>query len=565
MILRPYQDEAVQSALDVFDAKQSALIVLPTGCGKTVVAANIAKHYMDLGKILWIAHREELIFQGQDTLERVTGQNADIEMADAWATAGLFGSKIVVSTIQTQISGTNGGRMTRFNPDEFSLVVVDECHHAPSDSYRTMLEHYKQNSNVKILGLSATPDRLDEKALGQIFNDVAFDYGILDAINDGWLVPVKELPVSILDLDYSTVGSVAGELNGKDLARVLEEDKILYGMATPILDLCGDDKTLIFTASVVQAERMCSILNNEKPGSAEHVSAGTPKEVRRDLFARYKSRDFQYLANVGIATEGWDEPDVRYIAMARATKSRMLYAQVMGRMMRCLPGVVDGENLDTPEKRRAAIAASDKTECTILDFAGNAGKHKLVHPADVLGGTYSDEVVTRATENIERDGKPADLASELEKAERELARRHRLRQETEARKHIKGKSLYKVGSTDPFDVLDLVPCREPGWHKGRKPSDRQRAALEKFGINVHEDMSFTHASQLLDKLITRSKAGLPTYKQTKLLQGKGFGDELSQLTFRQASAIIDQIAKAKWITPKPAHRALMIHNARNSQ
>jgi superfamily II DNA or RNA helicase len=542
MKLRPYQQEARDRTLEAFKESQAVLVVLATGLGKTVIASHIADHYKDRGQIMLLAHREELISQGKRTLERVTGMAGEIEMADSWATRSLlWNSGVICSTIQTQIAGGNGGRMTRFNPNDFALVIVDEAHHATAPSYRKVMEHYRQNPAVKILGLTATPDRADEQALGQVFDDVSFEYDIADGIEDGWLVPVEQQAVYVEGLDFSEMRTTAGDLNGADLARVLEFEENLHGMTTPILDLCGDEKTLIFTATVAQAERMAEILNRHKPDSAEYVSGGTPKDYRRDLFKRYAQGDFQHLANVGVTTEGFDEPGIRHVIMARPTKSRSLYAQMIGRGTRPLPGLVDDG--ETPTERRVAIAESAKPTLTVLDFVGNAGRHILIHATDVLGGRYDDEIVELAERNIEDSGKPTDVASELVKAEREIERRRRMREEAAERAKIKIRSKHSTARVNPFDVFDTVPARERAWHKGRQPSAKQIAFLEKNGVDV-SGLSFAHASQLIDRIIKNREAGKPTFKQSKLL--RRFGYDPNEVTFQEATTIIDRIAANGW-------------------
>lgn len=544
MKLRDYQRDAVEKTLESFRTNQAVLLVLATGTGKTVIAGHIADHFKDHGRILLLAHREELVFQGLEKLERITGAASEIEMANSWAGKSTMwgGAKIIVSTIQTQIAGRDGGRMNRFDPNDFALVIIDEAHHATAKSYRKVNDYYRQNPNVRILGLTATPDRADEEALGQVFDDVAFEYEIRDGIDDGWLVPVTQQSVHVEGLDYSSIRTTAGDLNGKDLAEVLEFEANLHGMTTPILDLCGDAKTLIFTATVAQAERMAEIINRHKPDSAEFVCGTTPKEYRRELFRRYAAGGFQYLANVGVATEGFDEPGIEHIVMARPTKSRALFAQMLGRGTRTLPGVVD--DVDTADARKALISLSDKPALNVLDFAGNAGRHKLIHPADILGGKYSYEIVELANRNIERTEKPANIASELVKAEREIEKRCRMREEAARRTKIKVASRYSTSKVNPFDVLDIVPCREPGWHKGKPATDRQKAAIRKFGVDVPEGLSFTHASQLVAKLLGRAKEGRPSFKQSKLLRRYGYNPD--EMSFAQAGEIITQIAANGW-------------------
>ena len=186
MKMRPYQDAAIAGAFNAWEENDSALIVLPTGLGKTVVFSEIVRRMQPVRSII-VAHREELIFQAAEKIKRVTGLDGGIEMGDLHAD-GWFGTPppYIVSTIQTQCSGGDGGgRMTKFLPGDFGLVVIDEAHHATSPTYRRVIDYYRQNENCKILGVTATPDRADEEALGKVFDAVAFDYQILDAINQG--------------------------------------------------------------------------------------------------------------------------------------------------------------------------------------------------------------------------------------------------------------------------------------------------------------------------------------------------------------------------------------------
>jgi superfamily II DNA or RNA helicase len=552
MKLRDYQQDAVDNTLTAFGQHDAVLAVMATGLGKTIFFSHVAKDFIQRGRVMMLAHREELIFQGKQKMQAVTGVEADIEMGDLWAMNNYFKSDIVVTSVQTQLAGMEGsGRMSRFDPNEFGLLIIDEAHHAVAPSYRKVIEHYRQNAALKVLGVTATPDRSDELALGKIFTHVSYEYDIRNGIDDGWLVPIDQMMVEVEGLDFSQMRTTAGDLNGRDLAEQMEFEQNLHGVADPTLKIAGDRKTLVFAASVAQAERLAEIFNRAKPRSAEFVTGATPKEYRRRIFENYAARNFQYLVNVGVATEGFDDPSIEVVVMARPTKSRCLYTQMAGRGTRPLPGVVDG--LCDAVARKSAIAQSDKPRVEIIDFVGNCGRHKLVSSADILGGNYDDDVVAEAKRSAkaesEKTGKPVDMMTELEKAESEIARRRRMADEAEARKHIRGYATYKAKRVNPFDLFDIMPHRERAWHKGRMPTAKQLEYLSKSGIDT-DGLSFTSASQLIDTMIQRRNADMCTFKQAKVLQRAGINPK--EMTFRRASEVIDLLAKNNWRLPAGA-------------
>jgi superfamily II DNA or RNA helicase len=173
MKLRSYQADAITRIESEWKSHRSTLLVLPTGAGKTVTFAEIIRRAFPRRSLV-LAHREELVFQAQSKIDSVTGWHGQvaIEMGDTRADMGcmLGGPRVVVSTIQTQASGGNGGgRMTRFDPRLFGVVIVDEGHHSTSASYRRVLDWYMTNPDLRVLGVTATPDRADEEALGQVY------------------------------------------------------------------------------------------------------------------------------------------------------------------------------------------------------------------------------------------------------------------------------------------------------------------------------------------------------------------------------------------------------------
>jgi len=542
MIMRPYQKATVDCVLKEWEDNQSTLVVLPTGCGKTRVASELIRR-MQPKQALFLAHREELIFQARTQVQQATGLSCEIEMANLRASTNLFTrSPVVVSTIQTQVAGQNGGRMTRFKPEDFGLIIIDEAHHSTAASYRKILDHYKQNPKIKILGITATPDRADEEALGQIFDTVAYDYEIQDAIEDGWLVPIEQQMISVGSLDYSGIRTTAGDLNGADLAAVMEDEKNLQGMVAPTIEIVGEKKTLVFTSSVRHAEKCCEIFNRHRTGMATWVCGETEKGERRISMKDYIDGKIQVLVNVGVACEGFDCPSVEVVVMGRPTKSRSLYAQCLGRGTRSLTGTLDG--LDSAYERKEAIEVSAKPSLLVLDFVGNSGRHKLVSAADILGGKHSDEAVAEAHAKIKKgEAKRVDQA--LEEAEEEIRARVEEARRAEAARKVKllANVQYRKRTIDPFNAFDIKPVKEKGWDKGKHLSEKQRKLVSKLGVDP-DTLSYASAKALLNEQFRRWKESLCTMKQANIL--KRFGYETHDLRMKDASKILDSLAKNGW-------------------
>jgi superfamily II DNA or RNA helicase len=546
MKLRPYQSEAVEAIFAEWQEHDSTLVVMPTGGGKTILFADVIRRVFPR-RALVVAHREELIFQARDKIQRVTGLQADVEMGEYRADGGLFGSSsVVVSTIQTQCSGGDGGgRMGKFDPARFGVLIIDEAHHATSPSYRRVIDYYRTNPELKILGVTATPDRADEEALGQVFKSVAFDYEVLDAIHDGWLVPIEQMLVHVEGLDYSSIRTTAGDLNGADLADVLEAEKNLHQMASASLEIIGNRRALVFTASVKAAEKTAEIFNRHRPQMASWVCGKTDREERRGVLADFAAGRVQVVCNCGVLTEGFDDPGVEVVIMGRPTKSRSLYSQMVGRSTRPLPGVVDGP--ETAEARRSAIATSAKPSCLVVDFVGNAGKHKLVTSADILGGKVSEDAVERALDRAKKAGGPVRMAEALDEAEEELRlEREQVRLAEAARRAgVVAKARFSVQAVDPFDVLALSPVAPRGWDNCRSLTVKQRSLLAKQGINP-DRITPSQGQQLITEIFRRWDGKLCSFKQAKVLRKYGYNTDVS---FAQASATIDALAKNGWKRP----------------
>jgi type I site-specific restriction endonuclease len=222
------------------------------------------------------------------------------------------------------------------------------------------------------------------------------------------------------------------------------------------------------------------------------------------------------------------------IIMGRPTKSRSLYAQMCGRAIRPLDGLVDAAP-DSPEARRSAIAASGKPCCTVVDFCGNAGRHKLMTSADILGGKVSDEAIERAVKKAKEAGGAVDMAQSLEDEEKAI----QLEKMKEAARRAKltAKAKFSSRNINPFDVFQLQPQKARGWDAGKTLTDKQRGLLEKQGIDP-DAVGYAGGKQLLAEIFRRWDAGLCSYKQARILRKHGHtGNE----TRAEAGAILDGI------------------------
>jgi superfamily II DNA or RNA helicase len=549
MKARDYQADAEAAVFREWGSFISTLVVMPTGTGKTILfALVIAKLLKENGgkKVLVVAHREELIWQARNKIEKVTGLQVGIEMGELYTSPNLFGEcDVIVSTVQTQNSSAGDRkRMGKFNPKDFSALIIDEAHHSTASSYQNLINYYKQNNpDIKILGVTATPDRADEEALGKVFDSVAYVYEILDAIHDGWLVPIDQQFVGINGLDFSEMRTTAGDLNGADLAAVMENEKNMQGVAGATIDIIGDRSAIIFAASVKQAETVSSILNRHKSQMSEWVCGMTNKDTRREINSAFESGKIQVLCNCGVYTEGYDNPRIEVVVMARPTKSRSLYAQMGGRGTRPLPGIVD--HLTTGAERRAAIAASSKPSCLFVDFVGNSGRHKLVTSADILGGKVSDQAIAAAVAKARNSNQPVRITEELDKAQEEINEKIKeARLAEEARKaKLVAKVKFSARAVNPFDIFQIAPAQARGWDAGKVLSEKQKALLLRNGINP-DTVSYPEGRQLVAEIFRRWDKKLATAKQLKTLARYGYNNP--EMSYEDASKTLDAISKNGW-------------------
>ena len=534
MNLRDYQNDLVGSIVQQWDSgTDSTLAVLYTGGGKTVCFADLIRKVQPK-RALVLAHREELIYQACHKIKAVTGFECEIEMAGQRASTNLFhNSPVVVATVQTLISGQ---RMQKFRPTDFGVIICDEAHHYVSPSFVRVLDYFRQNPAMRIAGFTATPKRADETALGKVFKSVAYTEDILDGIKKGWLCDVTQQFVQVSSLDYSHIKTVAGDFNSAQLKAVMEAEENIAGVCQPALEVLyglpphtlkeipvpdwrayieqlkrTPRRAIMFTVSVAQAEASAGLFNRVVPHLAEWVCGKTDKIKRKEILDRFSKGETHVVMNCGVLTEGYDNPAVEVIFMARPTKSESLYRQMVGRSTRTLPGVVDG--IETAEARKEAIAKSAKPFCRIIDFSGNSGRHRLISCMDILGGKMTDEAKAKAIAKAKAEGKPVRVSVALTNAEvaceeerKAKAERQRIYEEAR-KKHLVPKSHYGMRDVNPFERLGIAPASgRVRYGTGKPASEKQIKFLRRFmrGVVPHpERLSAGEAGRLIGEKMAK--------------------------------------------------------------
>lgn len=512
MELRPYQVEAVDGVFSKFEEHRSTLLVLPTGCGKTICFAVVAEQFRPSGRVLVLAHREELITQAVDKITRATALRCGIERAESHVER-LFMPDVTVATVQTL---ARKARRESFDPDAFGLVIVDEAHHAIADTYRGILDYF---AAAKVLGVTATPDRSDGEAMGQVFESVAFVYEIRDAIEQGFLVPIRQRAIAVEGLDFSRVRSTAGDLNEGDLEAILMEEQHLHGVARPTIEQAGDRPTIVFSATVAHAHALAEVLcRYAGTGKARAIDGSARPEFRRDAIADFAAGRFQFLVNCALFTEGFDCPPVSCVAVARPTKSRALYAQMVGRGTRLSP-------------------ETNKRDLLILDFKGNAGRHVLVTALDILDGNQDAQIRARA-EEILRQNPEQTILGALDEAADQLA--------DETRKRVLAQTHYSATEIDPFSLVQTflgVRPRAGRWGGAPpKPADLEYVKKSGKGIDL-ADLDGGQVAEIAKALRKRYAQQRSSFNQARVLIRAKLDPDLS---YRAASIAITALKANGW-------------------
>jgi superfamily II DNA or RNA helicase len=503
--LRVYQSEACEAVEAAHSRSRGALVVLPTGAGKTRVAAAVVRQHVLAGRrVLVLTPTITLCDQMYKDLWGYGLRDIGKEQADNRVRSPF--PAVVVASVATM----RGDRLQRFQPNTFGLVVGDEAHRAVSESQMAIFDYFW---TAKRLGLTATPCRVDGISLANVFDETAYQMTMLQAIDAGWLVPIK-FKTAITDFDAKALRTLGGDVTASSVESEIVRAGLLHEAANTLAELSAGERTVAFPPTVASSKAFVGeLLARGVP--AEHVDGTTPREMREEVFARFSAGETRVLSNVGICVEGWDCPTASVVALLNPTKSWSRLTQMIGRGTRLAPG---------------------KTHALVIDFCpGRLRKGRLASPADALAGRMLDDAVH---EHLAKEG---DLAKAIQDAERtveDLEAKKQARAEAARRKaekaaelaHLATKKQFTYGVQD-HDAQDILG----GSGKG----DR--------GVSFMDSSEVTEE----EKNTWRRKRGLCTEKQAKILAKHGLNPWMTRNLARVA---MDAIAANGWTPPEEIKR-----------
>lgn len=355
MKLRPYQEEALQAIRTSLEkGVRKQLVVLPTGGGKTIVFAQLPKMFH--GNMLVLAHREELLAQAKEKI-LWANPHLKVEIEQGQNVADIDADVVVAST--ATLGRSNSARIGKFPSNHFATVVVDEAHHAAAPSYKRILEHFTPQLQ---LGVTATPQRGDKIRLTDVFDEIVYFKTIEELIRDNYLSNLAGYRI-MTETDISKVTTRSGDWAEGELSEAVNTPQRNNLAVKAYRDKADEKKTVVFCVDVQHAEDMAKTFNYA--GIPTGVITGAMKQDdRQQTLEDFRSGKLQALANCMVLTEGFDEPSIECIILARPTQSQLLYTQIVGRGTRLHPG---------------------KDRCIIIDLADTTQSKKPIGLPTLMG------------------------------------------------------------------------------------------------------------------------------------------------------------------------------------
>lgn len=508
---RYYQDKAIKKILASIIAGKNPLLLMATGTGKTVVFIKVAGKCIEYNmKVLILAHTEELVDQAIDKAYNILNIIPEKEKAEHKASRE---AEIVVGSVQTM----QKTRLEKWPKDHFQLIIIDEAHHAVADSYQNILNYF---TNYSLMGATATGDRADDKELGIVFNEIAYEYPLHLAIKEGFLSKIVGYRVTDLDIDLTQLRVTGKDYTDKQLGEVML--KYIIPLANSIKKTTSGKKTMIFMPDVKSSAVMAEQL--QRIGLDGDYLSGDRKKERGDILYKFKVGQTSHLVSCNILLEGFDEPTVEAIVILRPTASRPLYCQLVGRGTRLSAG---------------------KSELQLIEFTYNSSRLNLVQPYELFATSNYPE---KLRDSIENPGsEEVDLYATLEAARIEWEKPENLTNRLMTKE-------YGFEQFDPFSAAEMMNEDISGEfdieYQGRKISGvitpKQIDILTRYGV-YWSNLDRAQASKLIS--IYEKNGYIPmkdkaTKGQKWFLTSSGYKYD-SHLMKAQASVLINMIKSHK--------------------
>lgn len=543
--LRPYQTDALDRG-DEAEGRgvRRQLGVAATGLGKTIMFCALAQKRG--GRALILAHRDELVSQAVAKVQEVW---PGIDVGVVKAERNECDAHVIVASVQTlsrraRLDQFVTALMDPFIPVEpLELVVVDEAHHAAAESYKRVLSalHAGEDDGPLLLGVTATPDRGDGRGLDDLFDEIVWSYDLLWGIRSGYLSDVRGKRITVEDLDLSKVKMRGGDFDQGMAGAAMEDARSPEVIVSAWLEHARDRRTLCFTPTVALAEAIAFEFS-QSGVRAEWVSGETPLDERRRILRAYANGEIEVLANCAVLTEGYDEPRTDCIIIARPTRSRALYTQMVGRGTRRHP---------------------EKTDCLVLDVVGATTIHSLVTVPSLFGlhGDFEERIENEGAAGLVEEWQQLQIrlgAIKAEDVEMFAAVRAEgiawsaVHEPGQLRRYVRSLGRGVNGDILPTVVLaqrsettwtagllhrdrtktvlianveletaqgvaedyvrvntafDRIIDKDAPWRK-RRPTDRQKAAALKWGMPLVKGWTAGDLSDALDAHIDRKKRGV---------------------------------------------------------